>query len=163
MLAQAKGTTQSDLLAGTPNSRHIAFEFYEPRLSQLKRTMAANAVAIELWGQCTEESLQTALGQSADAFVLIDVEGYERELLDPADIPRLYQTRMVIETHDHLASGVTDEILDRFKASHRIHIVELSKRTADDLPFLICDRWTVGQLDEGRSLSQKWLVMHPKN
>jgi hypothetical protein len=146
-----------------PNSRHIAFEFYEPRLSQLKRTMAANSTAIELWGKCTKESLQTALEQSANAFVLVDVEGYERELLDPAHIPLLYQARMVIETHEQLANGVTDEIFDRFKRSHSIYVLEPSKRTANDLPFLICDRWTVGQLDEGRSSSQKWLVMHPKN
>jgi len=145
-----------------PQSRHVAFEIYEPRILQLNRTMAANSVAVELLGQCTPESLQGILKDSDDAFILVDVEGYEKELLDPVRVPGLRKTKMIVETHDHIVDGVTDELTRRFESSHRIKVVGLGRHTADDLPFLICDRWTIGQLNEGRPESQKWLIMDPQ-
>jgi hypothetical protein len=145
------------------HARHIAFEFYAPRLVQLKRTAAANSVTLEYWGECSPPRLQEALSASDDVFVLVDVEGYEQELLDPVAVPLLKHARMIVETHDHVVPNITNELVRRFDASHVIDIVTLGPRTAADLPFLICDPWTVGQLDEGRGALQKWLLLTPKS
>jgi hypothetical protein len=145
------------------HSRHIAFEFHEPRVAQLKRTAVANAVTIEWQGQCTPELLNSALQQADSTFVMCDVEGYESELIDPASSPLLRQAKMIIETHELVFGGnTTEQIIKRFESTHDINVVKMRRRTAEDLPFYIRDRWTVQQLDEGRLTAQNWLVMNPR-
>jgi precorrin-6B methylase 2 len=145
-----------------PQSRHISFELFEPRIQQAARTAAANGVRIEMWGAATPEALTRALAQSTDAFILSDIEGAEHQLLDPAAIPQLDTTRMIVETHDWLVPDTTEVLLSRFSKTHNIEIILEQKRSREDIPFLICDRWMLRQADEGRPHACKWLAMHPK-
>ena len=144
-----------------PRSRHVAFEVYQPRIAQMKRAMAANSAAIELHGECSPESLQNALEQCDRAFIIVDVEGYERELLDPIKVPSLVHAKMIVETHDQPSNNITEELAHNFRSSHKLEIIGARERSADDLPFLFSDPWTIGQLIEGRPMSQKWLFMEP--
>lgn len=162
------GASQGDYSVGfarrLPHVRNIAFEMHEPSLAQLHRTAAANGVQdrIEIWGACTPAKLQEALSLDDLCFMIVDVEGYENVLMDLNRVPLLAQTTVLVEMHDHYVPNITKEIIRRFSATHKIETLNLRPRTARDLPFVVCDQWTLRQIDEGRSrLDQKWLFMTP--
>jgi hypothetical protein len=145
-----------------PQSRHIAFEMFEPRILQMRRTMAANSVSVEIQGRCSPAVLQATLVQAANAFVLVDVEGYEQTLVDPKAVPLLRGASMIVETHDNIEAGISDELISRFETTHQIAVIHQEERTAKDLPFLMRDPWTTKAIGEGRGkVPQKWLVMTP--
>lgn len=161
-IGAAQGYYSVGFARRVPQARHVAFEMHAPRVEQLKRTAKANGVSVELYGECTTDQLQNVLQPAGDAFILIDVEGAENFLLDPVKVPLLKNARIIIETHDHLVPGTTAEMRKRFGATHDIETVESEPRTRGELPFLICDRWTLGQADEGRGVTQIWLVLTPR-
>lgn len=145
-----------------PAARNIAFEMHEPRLAQLKRTAAANAMSVELRGQCTKHKLLEALALD-DSIMIMDVEGYENELLDAEVCAAMKNCRVIIETHDHLIPNVTNTLKGRLSRTHNIELIVFGERTKRDLPFVIVDRWTLAAIDEGRSdPDQKWLIAEPK-
>ena len=74
-------------------------------------------------------------------FVLIDVEGAEIALLDPAKVPPLRDATILVETHDLLVPGCRDTIARRFAATHVIEEVTTSTRTLDDFPPSLAPRW----------------------
>lgn len=143
-----------------PASRHICFELFEPSVKQLRRTAAANDVSIDVRGQCTTELLNEVLEDRS--FVMCDVEGYEIELIDPIKSPLLKSAVMIVETHENVFGGYTiEDLIERFKGTHSIQVIETQKRTYDDLPFRIKDPWTLKQVQEGRSGPQSWLFLKP--
>jgi hypothetical protein len=143
-----------------PASRHVGFELFEPSVKQLKRTAAANGVSIDVRGQCTTELLNDVLEDRS--FVMCDVEGYEIELIDPIKSPLLKTAVMIVETHERVFGGYTiEDLIERFKATHSIQVIDTRKRTYDDLPFRIKDPWTLKQVDERRSGPQSWLFLKP--
>ena len=56
--------------------------------------------------------------------VLCDIEGAERELLDPAQAPALAGMDIIVESHECLIQGITQTLIDRFKPTHRITLVQ---------------------------------------
>ena len=55
--------------------------------------------------------------------VLCDVEGAERELLDPAAAPALRGMDLIVESHDCVAAGTTRLLATRFQSTHAITVV----------------------------------------
>ena len=98
--------------------------------------------------------------------VLCDIEGAERELLDPAIAPALAGMDLIIESHECLLPGITQLLIDRFKNSHQITLVQ------DDGQRQLVNppSWFIGMahLDqllatwEWRSGATPWLVMKSK-
>ena len=56
--------------------------------------------------------------------VLCDIEGAEKELLDPQAAPALRGMDLIVESHDCLVPGITRLLIDRFKHCHEITVVE---------------------------------------
>jgi hypothetical protein len=144
-------------------ARHIAFEMHQERIDQLERTAAANGVKVEPWGACDRKRLVEALNSGTSPHVIMDVEGYEDELLRDEVLPALVNTHLIIETHDCYVPGITQELIRRLEPTHTLESVELGERTAADLPFRFSDRWSVKHLNEGRVDDQQtWLIATPK-
>ena len=160
----AQGYYSVGIARRVPAARHIAFEMHDERIEQLKRTALANGVEVELWGACTRERLVEALNCGARPHVIMDVEGYEQELLCGETLPALRKARLIIETHDYYVPGITAELTRLLGPTHDIDCVDLSERTAADLPFRFSDRWSVKHLNEGRiDDKQSWLMATPKS
>ncbi len=58
------------------------------------------------------------------ALVLCDIEGAERDLLDTEAAPALQSMDLIVESHECLVPGITKTLMDRFRESHDITLVE---------------------------------------
>jgi hypothetical protein len=119
------------------DAKVIAFEM-EPAAQKLLEQLASlnhvnRRVAIE--GECTTRNLAAALIDAGRTLVICDAEGGEAFLLDPIRIPQLAACHILVELHDHVLSGMSQEIRDRFSETHDIiHILE-TKRDRSDFPY----------------------------
>lgn len=136
-IGAAEGYYAVGLALRMPQVRVIAFEM-EPSAQLLIRELARlngveSRVAIE--GVCTSRSLSASLDEGGKTLVICDAEGAEAVLLDPIRIPALMACPILVELHDHVISGLSQEIRDRFTETHDItHIVE-SRRDRSEFPY----------------------------
>ena len=95
--------------------------------------------------------------------VLCDIEGAEKELLDPDMAPTLKGMDLIIESHECLISGITQTLINRFKESHQITLVQDNgQRQLKDSPQWFNNLAHLDQLLatwEWRSGATPWLVM----
>lgn len=98
--------------------------------------------------------------------VMCDIEGAERELLDPVRAPALCGMDIIVESHECLIPGVTQLLIDRFKGSHHITLVQDDgQRRLDKPPHWFLNLAHLDQLLatwEWRSGPTPWLVMTAK-
>jgi hypothetical protein len=96
--------------------------------------------------------------------VLMDAEGFEDDLLKPADWPALKRMNLVVETHDVYRPGVLGRMIERFSPTHDIEVLRQQPKT-QPLPDWFAE---LGHLDqllavwEFRIRPTPWLVMRPK-
>lgn len=101
---------------------------------------------------------------SRNVLVLVDAEGAEVDILDPAASPALARMRLVVETHDCFRAGARDTIRRRFEPTHDIVEVRTRPKTfeppewLDDLSELdlLLATW------EWRERLTPWLIMTPR-
>lgn len=133
----------------------------DPLARRLCRSLALlNSVSerVRIGGNCSPDRLATlARGR---ALVISDCEGFEEELFSGNGVDELRLTDLIVETHDHVSSGVTDRLIDRFGASHRVERLEAQPRTEPpaSIGFLDGARARLA-MDERRPPAQTWLVM----
>ena len=56
--------------------------------------------------------------------MLCDIEGAERELLDPQVSPALKGMDVIVESHECLIPGITQLLIERFKDNHQITLIQ---------------------------------------
>jgi len=97
-------------------------------------------------------------------WLVMDIEGGERELLDPRAYPALRDITILVECHDCFIPGMSIEIARRFSDTHAI------TRIDHTLPAPSLPNWlqTLGHLDhllavwEWRMGPTPWLVLEPR-
>ena len=98
--------------------------------------------------------------------VLCDIEGAERELLNPAVSPALVGMDLIVESHECLIPGITKLLTDRFAPTHDITLVEDNgQRQLPNAPAWFNNLAHLDQLLavwEWRSGPTPWLVMKAK-
>jgi hypothetical protein len=102
-----------------------------------------------------------------NTLVLCDIEGAEKELLDPVKAEDLRDMYIIIESHESMIAGVTNLLVNRFKESHEIIMVEDNGQRQLSNPL----EWfnNLAHLDqllavwEWRSGPTPWLVMKARN
>ena len=99
--------------------------------------------------------------------LMCDIEGAERELLDPSIVPALKGMDIIVESHECLIAGITQLLIDRFKATHDITLVQDDgQRQLVTPPAWFLNLAHLDQLLatwEWRSGPTPWLVMKPKS
>jgi precorrin-6B methylase 2 len=96
--------------------------------------------------------------------VMVDAEGAEIDILQPALSPALAGMNLIVETHDLMRRGALATMLERFSPTHDIVQVRQQPKTFDmpdwlqNLPHLdqLLAVW------EWRAAPTPWLVMTPK-
>jgi hypothetical protein len=98
------------------------------------------------------------------AFVLADCEGCELEVLDPGSVPDLARAYVLVELHDFIEPGTSDEIRRRFEASHDIRVVDSQRRNAAEYPELasLSQKNAAAAVSEGRPAGMQWAWMRPR-
>jgi hypothetical protein len=98
--------------------------------------------------------------------VLCDIEGAEKDLLNPEHSPALKGMDLIIESHECLIPGITKLLIERFTATHEITVVEDNgQRQLENVPTWFNNLAHLDQLLatwEWRSGPTPWLVMKAK-
>lgn len=98
--------------------------------------------------------------------VLCDIEGAEKDLLDPVAAPALAGMDLIVESHEALLRGITQTLIDRFAPTHEITVVhDDGQRQLDAAPPWFASLAHLDQLLaawEWRSGPTPWLVMRAR-
>ena len=96
--------------------------------------------------------------------VLCDIEGAEKDLLNPELAPTLKGMDLIVESHECIIPGITQILIDRFKDTHQITLVQDNgQRQLKDAPQWFNNLSHLDQLLatwEWRSGPTPWLVMN---
>lgn len=95
--------------------------------------------------------------------VMCDIEGSERDLLNPEAAPALKGMDIILESHECLVPGITQLLIGRFSATHEIVVVQDNgQRQLQNAPPWFNNLAHLDQLLavwEWRSGPTPWLVM----
>lgn len=149
-----------------PETKVMAFDL-NPQAQEVCAELARkNAVAerITIGALFKPEDFAVYAGQKV--LVLCDIEGAEKDLLDPAKAPALTGMDLIVESHECLIAGITQLLIERFAATHNIIVVEDNgQRQLANAPAWFNNLAHLDQLLatwEWRSGPTPWLVMKAK-
>jgi hypothetical protein len=169
-IGAAEGYYAMGLAMRIPEARVVAFELEAMGQGALRQMAALNGVAdrLSVRGRCGREDLAAALEGDPGAVVICDVEGDEEALLDPEEVPGLRHATLLVETHEFLRRGITDELCRRFARSHRIERIWQQPRSRAEFPWrtlgtmLLPVAYLDWAVSEWRPERMSWLWMTPK-
>jgi hypothetical protein len=174
-LGAAEGYYAVGLALRNRSARVIAFEREPCGREALLRMIRLNQVAssILIRGNCGPAELQASLTAQQNRpprvpFILCDVEGDEKTLLDPAAIPALRTARVLVKTHEFVHSGITDQLRVRFAPTHTIDCIWQTPRSRGEFPFrtlatsLLPSSYLDWAVSEWRPMRMCWLWMKPR-
>ncbi len=166
----AEGYYAVGMALRNPQARVVAFET-DPNAQLLLRQMVAlNSLAgrVEIRGHCDLSELTRTIDERA--YLIMDVEGAEQELLVPERCNALRHTEILVELHDFVVPGIRDLLVERFERSHSITEIRERDRGPEDLPlafrlvhWLMPRRVIDHALGEFRPAKMSWLHMRPRN
>ena len=146
-----------------PNTKVLAFDL-NPNAQEVCTALAQkNSVAdrVKVGALFKPEDFANFANQKV--LVLCDIEGAEKDLLDPEISPALKGMDLIVESHECLIAGITQTLINRFKESHQITLVQDNgQRQLKDTPQWFNNLAHLDQLLatwEWRSGATPWLVM----
>lgn len=121
-----------------PLARLTAFEANPEARAALENAARANGLSdrIVVAKLCDAGGMREALAAGDPSLVVCDIEGSEGVLMDPAIVPELLESEILVETHDFLAAGVADLVAGRFERSHLVTRIDQRPRSVEDAPRL---------------------------
>ena len=115
---------------------------------------------------CTVGELACELENGEDTFLLVDIEGAEAILIDPALLAGLRRAELLIETHEPFVPGVEALLAARFIATHHVRWIAPRPRRAEEIAsHRVAKRYRgalVQLMDERRSAGIRWLHLRPR-
>ena len=162
----AEGYYSVGLCRRLPQARHIAFEMGEEGRAMMAELAALNGCQnmIDIRGECDPTKLEAVLAGSSNPLVVVDVEGYEKILVDPVAVPSLRKAMILVELHNRVR-GIAELLTERFGRTHQIQRIWSEDRNLSEYPFdslvlrLLPVRHRVWALDELRKVRMSWLWM----
>jgi tRNA G37 N-methylase Trm5 len=114
-----------------PHATVTAFENSEEGRRLLTRNVELNGLQsrVRIMGYCGPEQLHAAAVNGESSLIIVDVEGAERQLLDPASIPGLVNAHIIVEIHNFIDDRLSEIISSRLESSHAIEEVRTQRRT----------------------------------
>jgi hypothetical protein len=171
-IGAADGYYAIGLALRLPSANIVGFEALTEHHAPLRRAAGANGVSerFRLEGFCHPADLTRELRAARNpALVIADIEGGEKHLLDPHKVPALRRVDLLVETHDALAAGCTETLIERFAPSHTVERIVSRPRTLGDFPgaaLPLLRRLMPGTalelMNERRKGPQEWLFLRTK-
>jgi|TARA_B110000037_G_scaffold141843_1_gene160488 hypothetical protein len=149
-----------------PAIRLLAFDTDPKAQTACQELALKNGVGdrVEVRGMFSPEDFARYSNKSV--MIFCDIEGAEDELLNPKSSPALESMDIIVESHECIRSGITKRLIERFKSSHNIQLIEDDgSRQLVDPPTWFTKLSHLDQLLstwEWRSGPTPWLVMHSK-
>lgn len=161
----ADGFYAVGMLRRLTTARATAFEMVTSYHSAIDELARSNGVRdrLAVRGACDVEALASAIAANERTLVIIDVEGAERDLLDPARVPRLRDAWILVELHDFVDPQISTIVRQRFHDTHRVTGYRAAPRTIHDVPAVdgMSARALLRLADEGRPALMEWYWMEP--
>ena len=146
-----------------PDTRVLAFDLNLNAQKVCAELIAKNKVTDRVTAGALFQPADFAQHMGQKVLVLCDIEGAERELLNPANAPALLGMDVIVESHECLIPGITELLINRFKESHQITLVhDNGQRQLPPMPAWFNNLAHLDQLLatwEWRSGPTPWLVM----
>ena len=146
-----------------PDTRVLAFDLNLNAQKVCAELIAKNKVTDRVTVGALFKPADFAQHMGQKVLVLCDIEGAERELLDPVNAPALLGMDVIVESHECLIPGITELLINRFKESHQITLVQDNgQRQLPPMPAWFNNLAHLDQLLatwEWRSGPTPWLVM----
>lgn len=135
-IGAAEGYYAVGLAIRMPQSSIVAYESVAESRSALAKLARLNGVEsrVRIEGEATIDAL--ASENLADALVIMDVEGYESALLDPAQLPGLHRATIIVEIHEMFVPGLTEALRRRFAPTHELQFLTPAARNTASYPAL---------------------------
>lgn len=112
-----------------PNVTLFAYDTDKEARNSLENLRDINKLYnIVINSECTHECLSHK--SDSNTLIFCDIEGFEKELLDPIKVPNLKFVDIIVEAHDCYVPNVTEELIKRFYLTHTATIIV-------DYPFRI--------------------------
>lgn len=147
-----------------PKSQILAYDIDPEARRICGVTVSSNNVTnVSIRGRITPRELRRCL--DPEALVLCDVEGYERDLLDPLAAPQLRTAWIIVELHEFAVPGVTRTVVTRFAGSHDVLLVDAELRSGTRSQLAHLDDPVAQEcMREGRPHEPRmqWAIMRPK-
>ena len=108
-----------------PKAQMLAFESTPIGQRRIRALASKNGLAerIKIYGKCGLPQLRQALTEAKRVLLIVDVEGYESELLNPIEVPGLKQVDFIVEMHPERVENIETLLSQRFAASHKLQII----------------------------------------
>lgn len=147
-----------------PQVTVYAYDIDEHARAACAQLAAKNGVAerVVIGGEFAPDGFQVFAGRRV--LVMVDAEGAEVDILQPALSPALAGMNIIVETHDLYRHGALAAMLERFSPTHDIQRVDQQPK-AFDMPAWLSDLPHLDQLLavwEWRARPTPWLVMTPR-
>lgn len=148
----------------------MVFEIQDNLRVFIRQLAARNRVEsrISIQGGCDVERLRLACAPAGRTLIVIDVEGAEEFLLDPAAIPRLLTCDILVELHEFINPEIPSLLRSRFQKSHSVHENVSRPRALADFPFpalankyYFLSRHFKYSMNERRPGSMRWWYLKP--
>ena len=147
-----------------PEVRVFAYDIDETARAACADLAARNGVAdrVVIGGEFQPDGFEAFAGQRV--LVMVDAEGAELDILQPALSPALAGMNLIVETHDLYRRDALATLRERFLPTHEIVEVRQQAKVFDMPPWL----QALGHLDqllavwEWRRAPTPWLVMRPR-
>lgn len=160
----AEGYYAVGLARMMPQTQVHAFDISETARKACADLAAKNGVTgrVTIGGEFPPDGFEAFAGKRV--LVMLDAEGAEVDVLQPALSPALARMNLIVETHDVYRAGALATMMERFSPTHDIVRVDTLPKTFQG-PRWLHEMTHLDQLLavwEWRQRPTPWLVMRPK-
>ncbi len=147
-----------------PLARVWAFDTDGPARAACRKLAEENGVAerVQVEGACGSEELRKLTAEPA--LVVCDCEGYEMDLLAPANFAQPRACEIIVELHYSINAEISGTILARFSATHEAEVYEQTAR--DPRAYAGLNSLSTKQqrlaMDEFRPAGIRWAYLRPR-
>ena len=149
-----------------PNTRLLAYEATEKGRKVLAKVAKRNSCTIEIQGECSYQDLEPIVTKK-NCLLIMDVEGFEAELLVKNPIDIYENSSILVEVHDQFVADVGKQIAQKFQDTHEIKTIIFNQvQEADSFIFKGLQRINKSRakalLFDARDQNCYWYWMTPK-
>ena len=157
----ANGYYAAGLARLAAGMRVVAYDISEQAQHVTRAAGERNGVGgrMVVAGRCDAAAMEACLETAARPLVMLDIEGGERELVDPVATPAYSRADLIVECHDRGCGDITEILMKRLGETHRLEVVSRAGRNAAAYPELadLPDLQSALILCEMRVKSSHWL------
>lgn len=147
-----------------PKTQVYAYDIASEARDLCTQLAQINGVAdrVTVRGSCDVDTL--AEMDLTDTLIFCDCEGYELDLLQPDRAASLRWSDILVELHDFLRPHLTSTLLERFRSTHDILLIDTEERDPEQIPTTRCISPALRRyaVDERRPGAMQWAFLTPR-